>query len=100
LGFLVQGVRKSLKMNKKKVPQESPFYLAGRLKDWEEISRIARNVKRKLARMEGECGLSSDDLKETLRAIEAGEAKASKAKSELAKANLRLVISIARKYLN
>jgi RNA polymerase primary sigma factor len=100
LGFLVQGVRKSLKMNKKKVPQESPFYLAGRLKDWEEISRIARNVKRKLASMEGECGLSSDDLKETLRAIEAGEAKASKAKSELAKANLRLVISIARKYLN
>jgi RNA polymerase primary sigma factor len=100
LGFLVQGVRKSLKMIKKKVPQGSPFYLADKLKDWEEISRIARNVKRKVGRMEVECGLSSDELKQTLRAIEAGEAKASKAKSELVKANLRLVISIARKYLN
>jgi RNA polymerase primary sigma factor len=87
-------------MIKKKVPQGSPFCLADKLKDWEEISRIARNVKRKVGRMEVECGLSSDELKETLRAIEAGEAKASKAKSELVKANLRLVISIARKYLN
>ena len=100
LRFLVQGVRKSLKMIRKKVPRGSPFYLADKLKNWEEISRIARNVKRKVGRMEVECGLSSDELKETLRAIEAGEAKASKAKSELVKANLRLVISIARKYLN
>jgi RNA polymerase primary sigma factor len=100
LGVSVQAVRKSLKMIKKKVPKGSPFYLADKLKDWEEMSRIARNVRRKVGRMEVECGLSLDQLKETLRVIEAGEAKASEAKSELVKANLRLVISIARKYLN
>jgi RNA polymerase primary sigma factor len=94
------SVRKSLKMIKKKVPKGSPFYLADRLKNLEEMSRIARNVRRKVGRMEVECGLSLDQLKETLRVIEAGEAKASEAKSELVKANLRLVISIARKYLN
>ena len=100
LGVSIQAVRKSLKRIKKKAPKGSPFYLADKLKDWEEMGRIARNVRRKVGRMEVECGLSLDQLKETLRVIEAGEAKASEAKSELVKANLRLVISIARKYLN
>jgi RNA polymerase primary sigma factor len=100
LGVSVQEARKSLKMIKKKVPKGNPFYLANRLKDWKEMYRIARNVKRKVSRMEVECGLSSDQLKEALRAIEAGEAKAKEAKSEMVKANLRLVISIARRYIN
>jgi RNA polymerase primary sigma factor len=100
LGISVQEIRKSLKVINKKVPKGSPFYLADKLKDWEEMSSIGRNVKRKVGRMEVECGLSSDQLKEALRAIEAGEAKASEAKSELVRANLRLVIVIARKYLN
>jgi RNA polymerase primary sigma factor len=69
-------------------------------KDLEEKDRIARNVKRKVGRMEVECGLSSDQIKEAVRAIEKGEAKAKEAKSEMVKANLRLVISIARRYIN
>jgi RNA polymerase primary sigma factor len=69
-------------------------------KDLEEMDRMARNVKRKVGRMEVECGLSLDQLKEALRTIEAGEAKAKEAKSELVKANLRLVISIAKRYIN
>ena len=71
-----------------------------RPKDLEEMGRIARNVKKKMGRMEVECGLSSNQIKETVRAIEKGEAEAKEAKSEMVKANLRLVISIARRYLN
>jgi RNA polymerase primary sigma factor len=69
-------------------------------KDLEEMDRIARNVKRKVGRMEVECGLSSDQIKEAVKAIEKGEAKTHEARSEMVKANLRLVISIARRYLN
>ena len=69
-------------------------------KNLEEMDRSARNVKRKVEKMEVECGLSSDQIKEALKAIEKGEAKAKEAKSELVKANLRLVISIARRYVH
>jgi len=69
-------------------------------KDLEEMDRIARNVKRKVGRMEVECDLSSDQIKEAVKVIEKGETKAKEAKSEFVKANLRLVISIARRYLN
>jgi len=66
----------------------------------EEMNRIAQNVRRRVNRMEKQCGLSADGLKEALRAIDAGEAKIREAKCELVKANLRLVVSIAKRYLN
>jgi len=69
-------------------------------KDLEEMDRIARHVQRKVGRMEVECGLSSDQIKEAVRAIERGETKAKEAKNEMVKANLRLVISIARRHIN
>ncbi|MEW6374625.1 MAG: RNA polymerase sigma factor RpoD [Thermodesulfobacteriota bacterium] len=68
--------------------------------DLQEIDRVVKNAQRKISRVEVECGLSAEKLKVAVKAIMEGETKAKEAKSELVKANLRLVVSIAKKYTN
>ncbi|HUG98036.1 MAG TPA: RNA polymerase sigma factor RpoD [Gammaproteobacteria bacterium] len=57
-------------------------------------------AQRKLVVLERETGLSVADIKEISRQMSIGEAKARRAKKEMVEANLRLVISIAKKYTN
>jgi RNA polymerase primary sigma factor len=62
----------------------------------EEIQR----VQSKLATLEQDCGMSIAEIKDINRRMSIGEAKARRAKKEMVEANLRLVISIAKKYTN
>ena len=56
--------------------------------------------QKKLEVLEGVYHLTINDLKEVNREVSIGEAKARRAKKEMVEANLRLVISIAKKYTN
>ncbi|MCX8648867.1 RNA polymerase sigma factor RpoD [Gilliamella sp. B2776] len=67
------------------------------LKDFEE--QIAAQVNL-LKQIEAETNLSIEQIKDINRRMSIGEAKARRAKKEMVEANLRLVISIAKKYTN
>ena len=57
-------------------------------------------AQRRLAQIEEQTGLTVTEIKEINRRMSMGEARARRAKKEMVEANLRLVISIAKKYTN
>ncbi len=65
-----------------------------------EHSEEIRKAQKDLAAIESEYGISISSLKDINRRMSIGEAKARRAKKEMIEANLRLVISIAKKYTN
>jgi RNA polymerase primary sigma factor len=65
-----------------------------------ELEKVYKGGLRKVRRAEQEAEMSSAELKELLHAITSGERKVLGAKKEMVEANLRLVISIAKKYTN
>jgi RNA polymerase primary sigma factor len=71
-------------------------YATGLAAHAEEIQR----AQNKLIGLQEQAGLSIGDIKEINRRMSIGEAKARRAKKEMVEANLRLVISIAKKYTN
>jgi RNA polymerase primary sigma factor len=65
-----------------------------------EYEKKLRTARRNLAHLEEKHHAGALELKRALQSVDSGEREASQAKKELVEANLRLVVSIAKKYTN
>ncbi len=66
----------------------------------QQLIQQEEDLERKILRLEEEAGLPVEELRRIHDTLTIGERKADQAKSELVEANLRLVVSIAKKYTN
>jgi RNA polymerase primary sigma factor len=98
----VSRVQKECRALEVKIEKQTEQLNNKRIKaaDKKELTTSVREGRRRMREIEAEHHVALPEIKRSHRLIAIGEAQAAQAKHELTEANLRLVVSIAKKYQN